>query len=107
MPSLKAPKILPQNLDKISSGNFFKVMLEFLYIQIYKDICAAHDQPEPRFDNRLKLLNFPALYYRDLDTFTYKRLLQLAFKHPLDLASKYAVTLSPEAADHVSFFTPV
>ena len=50
-------------------------MLEFLYIQIYKDICAAHDQPEPRFDNRLKLLNFPALYYRDLDTFTYKRLL--------------------------------
>ena len=50
------------------------------------------------------MLNFTALYYRDLDTFTYKCLLQLAFKHPLDLASKYAVTFSLEAADHVAFF---
>ena len=29
-PSLKAPKILPRNLDKISSGNFSKVALEIL-----------------------------------------------------------------------------
>ena len=35
VPSLKAPKILPKNLDKISSGKFFKVTLEILYIQIY------------------------------------------------------------------------
>nr|WP_315058802.1 hypothetical protein [uncultured Campylobacter sp.] len=30
IPRLKAPKILPQNLDKISSGKFFKVALEIL-----------------------------------------------------------------------------
>ncbi|WP_346746512.1 hypothetical protein [uncultured Campylobacter sp.] len=41
VPSLKAPKILPQNLDKISSGKFFKVALEILYAQIYNNVCAA------------------------------------------------------------------
>ncbi|EET79462.1 hypothetical protein CAMSH0001_0565 [Campylobacter showae RM3277] len=46
IPSLKAPKILPKNLDKISSGKFSKVALEILYIQIYKDICAARHQPD-------------------------------------------------------------
>ena len=49
IPSLKAPKILPKNLYKISSGKFSKVALEILYIQIYKDICAARHQPDSSY----------------------------------------------------------
>lgn len=54
--------------------------------------------------NKFLLFNFTALRHRDCNARAYKRLLQLALKHPLDLASKYAVTLSLEAADHVAFF---
>ena len=78
-------------------------MLEILYIQIYKDLCAARHQPEPKFATKLKLLNFSALCYRDCESFTYKRLLQFALKHPLDLASKHTVAIPLEAADHVAF----
>lgn len=38
IPGLKAPKILPQNLDKISSGKFFKVALEILYARICNNV---------------------------------------------------------------------
>ena len=60
--------------------------------------------PNQILANKFLLFNFTALRHRDRNARTYKRFLQLAFKHSLDLASKHTVTLSPGAADHVSFF---
>jgi len=60
--------------------------------------------PNQILANKFLLFNFTALRHRDRNARTYKCLLQLALKHPLDLASKYAVALSFKAADHVSFF---
>ena len=54
--------------------------------------------------NKFLLFNFTALRHRDRNARTYKRLLQLALKHPLDLASKHTVDLSLKAADQVVFF---
>ena len=54
--------------------------------------------------NKFLLFNFTALRHRDRNARTYKRLLQLTLKHPLDLASKHTVAIPLEAADHVAFF---
>ena len=43
--------------------------------------------------NKFLLFNFTALRHRDRNARTYKRLLQLAFKHPLDLASKHVASI--------------